>query len=66
MPRVWPFVHIEQDYEDETVRGGEPSAPPGGSGRAPDPAVERVLKMVEAGQLSAKDAAELLRAMEQA
>jgi hypothetical protein len=42
--------------------------PPGDRGRSarrePDPDVERILKMVESGQLSAKDADELLRAMD--
>jgi len=39
--------------------------PPGSAQKPPreDPELERILKMVEAGQLSAKDADELLRAM---
>jgi hypothetical protein len=42
-----------------------PAAPSGPAPRQPreDPELERILKMVEAGQLSAKDADELLRAM---
>jgi hypothetical protein len=46
----------------DVADGAPASTPPPGPPRE-DPELERVLKMVEAGELSAKDADELLRAM---
>ncbi len=40
-----------------------PPRPPGGPGRPLDPEVERILKMVEAGELTAREADDLLRAL---
>jgi len=40
-----------------------PPRPPGETGRSIDPEVERILKMVEAGELTAREADELLRAL---
>lgn len=40
-----------------------PPRPPGEPGRSIDPEVERILKMVEAGELTAREADELLRAL---
>ncbi|MBV8720033.1 MAG: hypothetical protein JO020_03535 [Chloroflexi bacterium] len=49
--RAWP------------VSADAPSAPEAARTRREDPELERILKMVESGELSAKDADELLRAM---
>jgi hypothetical protein len=64
VPPVRPF-RGRGWFEREQPGGGDT----GGSGnrstpREPDPDVERILKMVESGQISAKDADELLRAMD--
>jgi hypothetical protein len=40
-----------------------PTEPPSGPGRPLDPEVERILKMVEAGELTAREADDLLRAL---
>jgi SHOCT-like domain len=47
-----------------SVTAATPSPPPAPRQPREDPELERILKMVEAGELSAKDADELLRAMD--
>lgn len=47
----------------EEAGAGTPGDRPAGRGQAVNPEVERILKMVEAGELSARDADELLRAI---
>jgi hypothetical protein len=63
-------VRVEEGW---TFQAGRPSTPPPGVAPEPsappapprreDPELDRILKMVEAGELSAQDADELLRAM---
>jgi hypothetical protein len=48
---------------DSPVRPDPPDRPGAGGPRRADPELDRILKMVEAGELSAQDADELLRAM---
>lgn len=64
MPHVWPVGHNDEVDEDDDKGGAQESRPSStGARRVPDSEVERILKLVEAGQLSAKDADELLRAL---
>jgi hypothetical protein len=62
--RPAPTDNGSRRHDEQPSHGATPEA----SGAAPkppreDPELERILRMVEAGQLSAKDADELLRAM---
>ena len=57
------FRPTHRQFVSEVPPQPAPAPPVATKGRPPDPELERILKMVEAGELSARDADELLRAM---
>ena len=58
-----PFRPTHRQFVSEVPPQSAPAPPVATKDRPPDPELERILKMVEAGELSARDADELLRAM---